>query len=337
MIINLSLEGGGYRDSNDTDLREPFFEPSTRAGAAEALIQSRDEYLDINYTHAEGHDLMSLSLHDLFEIAELYGVLIVVGAGNSAMPGDFNSVCYHAVTFCVGAITRRDNRSLAPSNLSNYGFMVQVSAPGVFIYTARFDAESPNSYGWVGGTSIATPMVAGLAGLILSQHRDLGPADLRKIIIASARPLTPNAGHATGTYRPGANIDAEVAAWRRAFLRLLGRDENLLLDGPAMQVLVNLIPHADNTVWLQSQTPRSAGTICAALDWDRQTQLAAMESDDCAKYVGPVIDAARAMAFAQSGEWRSMFADFDQPELEAARNIDPAALVALAQELGAVQ
>ena len=327
-IINISLEGGEYGD-----LREAFHEPSTRAGAIEALIQGRGEYLDIYYSESGGHDLQNLSLHDLFEVAEQYGVLIVVGAGNSAIPGDLNPICFHAVTFCVGSITRRDDRSLAPSNISNYGFMVQVSAPGELIYTPKFDSEATDSYAWVRGTSIATPMVAGLAGLILSEHPGLGPAGLRKIIIASARPLAPDAGHTTGAYGPGAGIDAEMAAWRRAFLRLLGRDENLLLDGPAMQVLVNLIPAADNTVWLQSQAPRSAGVLCAALDWDAQIQLAAWESDHCAKSVGPVIDARRALALARSGEWRTMFAEFDASELEAAGGIDPAALVALAREL----
>jgi len=331
-IISLSLESGTYGDH-----REAFLDPSTREAAIGELVEARAEYLDLGFSGVGDHDLCSLTFHGFFELAEECGVLIVVGAGNSSMPGDFNPICYHAVTLCVGSITRRDDRSLAPSNISNYGFMVQVLAPGEHIYRARFDPGATDSHEWTGGTSIATPMVSGLAGFILSEHPELGPVDLRKIIVASARALAPDAGPASGAYGLGVEIDAEMNAWRRAFLRLAGRDDSLLLDGPAMQDLAKLSPDADNAVWQQPQVSRSAGMPCAALEWGKETKHAAMESDDCDKAVGPVIDAASAMELARLGEWRAMFAEFDVAALDAARAIDAAALVALALEPGAIE
>ena len=81
----------------------------------------------------------------------------------------------------VGASTYKDNDELKAS-FSNYGkYNVDVFAPGFMINSTVPDSK----YEEYDGTSMASPVVAGLAALILTYYPDLKPADVRDIIIKS--------------------------------------------------------------------------------------------------------------------------------------------------------
>ncbi len=62
------------------------------------------------------------------------------------------------------------------SSFSNFGDPVDVSAPGANIYSTIIDN---NGYFFMDGTSMASPIVAGVAGLIKSLHPDLEPLELK--------------------------------------------------------------------------------------------------------------------------------------------------------------
>ncbi|MEE1945402.1 S8 family peptidase [Pedobacter sp. KR3-3] len=81
----------------------------------------------------------------------------------------------------VGASSYKDDEDLKAS-FSNYGkYNVDVFAPGFMI-----NSTVPGSkYDEYDGTSMAAPVVSGLAALILSYHPELSPAQVRDIIIKS--------------------------------------------------------------------------------------------------------------------------------------------------------
>lgn len=81
----------------------------------------------------------------------------------------------------VGASAYADDASLKAS-FSNYGkYTVDVFAPGFMI-----KSTVPGSkYEEFDGTSMASPVVAGLAAMILSYYPDLNPAQVREIIMKS--------------------------------------------------------------------------------------------------------------------------------------------------------
>lgn len=89
----------------------------------------------------------------------------------------------------VGA-TNPDDKRTAPffwsaTSGSNYGTHINVVAPGNFIYGLSYNSDiSPNSY-W-GGTSQATPLVAGIASLIFAQNPSLTPVQVREILQSTA-------------------------------------------------------------------------------------------------------------------------------------------------------
>lgn len=106
---------------------------------------------------------------NVFDYANSMGVLLFAAAGNNDnqiahYPSNYNHV------FSVGSTTNQDIKS----SFSNYGSAIDLMAPGSGIYSCL--GSSSTSYGSYDGTSMACPLVAGTAGLMLSQNPLLTPA-----------------------------------------------------------------------------------------------------------------------------------------------------------------
>jgi subtilisin family serine protease len=74
------------------------------------------------------------------------------------------------------------------AGFSNYGNTVDVSAPGVEIFSTWKDSSS--SYRRASGTSCSSPMVAGLFALIWSRNPSLSKMDIRYLIKKSTDPMS---------------------------------------------------------------------------------------------------------------------------------------------------
>ena len=119
------------------------------------------------------------------------GVLLVHAAGNEAKNIDSawnypspkfkrNKMASNWIT--VGASGERDATVLA--RFSNYGQqMVDVFAPGIKIYST---VPGTKQYSDAQGTSMAAPVVTGLAALLLSYYPDLEAKELKYIIETTA-------------------------------------------------------------------------------------------------------------------------------------------------------
>ncbi|WP_328354451.1 S8 family serine peptidase [Streptomyces sp. NBC_00445] len=124
------------------------------------------------------------------------GTTVVVAAGNESdnvanhNPGNCNNVISVAAT----------NRSGAKASYSNFGSLVDISAPGGqtstgtangILSTLNSGAKTPSteSYDYYQGTSMATPHIAGLAALMESANSALTPAQIESAIKTNARAL----------------------------------------------------------------------------------------------------------------------------------------------------
>ena len=105
------------------------------------------------------------------------GVIVVAAAGNMGTNVRFYPAAHPGV-IGVAALTE-DGR---PATFSNYGNMVDISAPGVNILSTT----PGNLYGYLSGTSMATPHVAGVAALILSMNPSLTPTDVQDLLLRYA-------------------------------------------------------------------------------------------------------------------------------------------------------
>ncbi len=135
--------------------------------------------------------------------AKSKGVLVVVAAGNDGgavgFPGsDPNSMA-------VAASDSTDSIAF----FSNFGPQVSVAAPGVDILSTYI----PSTYALLSGTSMSTPMVAGLAGLLVNATST--PATIRSQIEATADRVgtTPYVGGRNDNYGFGRiNVARAVGA-----------------------------------------------------------------------------------------------------------------------------
>jgi RNA recognition motif-containing protein len=146
--------------------------------------------------------------------AESKGVLLVHAAGNDAknidvednfpsrnFDNDTLKVFSNWINVGASGATETD---LAAS-FSNYGKReVNVFAPGVKINSA---IPGGNTYGVKDGTSMATPVVTGLAALILSYFPDLTGAQVKNIIERSAMKPSTNSFPKPGTEDEKISLD----------------------------------------------------------------------------------------------------------------------------------
>ena len=111
----------------------------------------------------------------------------------SMMNEDSDQVYYPAGyynSFSVGSTDPDDSRT-SPffwGGGSSYGSHIDVVAPGNYIYGLTFNSNSDYNYYW-GGTSQASPLVAGIASLLLSQDSTRTPDQIYQIIRDSADDL----------------------------------------------------------------------------------------------------------------------------------------------------
>jgi uncharacterized repeat protein (TIGR02543 family) len=124
----------------------------------------------------------SQTLQDAIDYAWSNNVVVVAAAGNnaSAVP-KYPAACNHVVA--VSATDADD--SLAP--FSNYGSHLSLAAPGDGIWTTQADLSRP--YGSWRGTSLASPIVAGVAALVASANPSLSNAQIVSILEQTADDL----------------------------------------------------------------------------------------------------------------------------------------------------
>ena len=148
------------------------------------------------------------------QYADQKGVLLVHAAGNSSRDTDtgrnFPAARYlngQAIPnlLTVGASSRHNTAEL-PAQFSNYGQQtVDLFAPGVDIYSAT----PANTYATYSGTSMAGPVVAGVAAVLKSYFPQLTAAQLKQLILQSAVP------YHTKVLRPGTKKPVDFATLSR--------------------------------------------------------------------------------------------------------------------------
>jgi len=129
---------------------------------AQGIIWAADNGADV-INLSLGDTSPSVAMEDAVDYAWTKGVVVVAGAGNSGGTAPFYPA-YYENCIAVGATDANDQLAY----FSNHGTWVDVAAPGVAIYSTLPDGE----YNAASGTSMASPHVAGLAGLLFSTTTD---------------------------------------------------------------------------------------------------------------------------------------------------------------------
>ncbi len=173
----------------------------------------------IRYAEANGASICNLSSGTLAAYPELNQViaesnmLFVVAAGN----GDSNDIGYSLEDHPVYPAALPYDNIISVANLmfdgtlsesSNFGpVSVDIAAPGSFIVSTV-----PNGYAIMSGTSMAAPMVTGVAAMLYSSHPDWTVLDVKNAILNTARKLD----SLNGSVLTGGIVDAAAAMqWQK--------------------------------------------------------------------------------------------------------------------------
>lgn len=161
----------------------------------------------VYYAVENGADIINLSIEgnvqdiyfdEALAFARSRGVLTVTAAGNSDEMGGLNLNITPVYPACssidgmfgvvtVGGTDQFDEKSI----FANYGECIDVSAPSESIFAARplkrganGEIIAPGYEGGYSGTSLAVPIVSGLAALLKARHPQWGATELRDRIMA---------------------------------------------------------------------------------------------------------------------------------------------------------
>ena len=178
--------------------------PSCRILSVKVLDDQGSGYMSdvasgITYAASHGARVISLSLggsgrsetlHSALDYALANNALPVCAMGNSGTASNTPEPAYWHD--CLSVIATDQNG--AKASFSNYGMKADVAAPGVAILSTMptYPVTLTTKYGYemnydaLSGTSMATPMVSGIAGLVLSQNPNLTPKQVAGIIMASS-------------------------------------------------------------------------------------------------------------------------------------------------------
>lgn len=241
----------------------------------------------LNWARNNGASVASLSLGTSVSMATTNavvdawnaGMVICAASGNDGGDTTSPAVNYpanHANVIAVGASNEDEERKRPGSSDgenwwgSQYGDELDVVAPGVHIWTT--DEQGASGYnpdlGPAGdyvpdfnGTSSATPLVAGLAGLILSSNPSLTNQEVRDIIESTADKVSPalyayanTAGRLNGTWHE------EVGYGRvNALAAICAAVEDITLT--TASVVFNDIPAGETAIRAASFSVQTCGNI----------------------------------------------------------------------------
>ncbi|MFG3323626.1 S8 family serine peptidase [Streptomyces sp. NPDC048171] len=136
----------------------------------------------------DGTDPLSLAVNSL---SKETGALFTIAAGNSFRNFTVGSPGAADAALTVGAVDSQDalaGFSSRGPRLGDFAVKPEITAPGVDVLAARSRwAPGEGAYTSMSGTSMATPHVAGAAALLAAEHPDWTGAQLKEVLISTAK------------------------------------------------------------------------------------------------------------------------------------------------------
>ncbi|MFT5143746.1 MAG: thermitase [Rhodothermales bacterium] len=171
----------------------------TLESTAQALIEAAQAGADVISMSLGSPSLITpKTIVDAVAFARKRGAVVVVAAGNSNLDARGSVPASVAGVIAVGAVNEKLQK--APFSNTTNRLSMPISAPGVDILSLK----PKGGYVKLSGTSMATPMVAGLIGVMRSLNPDLSDTRIYEILR--------DTGRTTGASKTlGQMIDAEGA------------------------------------------------------------------------------------------------------------------------------
>lgn len=193
----ISASRGSYGIAGITDNNYVKIMPLKALGGKEGVGSPDAVIKAIKYAEEKGASICNLSMgttgysEELAQTIKNSHMLFVVSCGNGGVSG----LGYNTDVYPVYPASLPYDNIISVANIlfdgtlskdSNYGAVsVDIAAPGTYILSTIPD----NSYGYMSGTSMAAPMVTGVAAMLYSYRTDISLGDVKNIILSSSRKL----------------------------------------------------------------------------------------------------------------------------------------------------
>ena len=147
----------------------------------------------ILYAAENNADVINMSLGAPFEmplveeaikVAVDKGVVVVAAAGNDGRV-QYNYPASYDGVITVGATDDKNEKTV----FTTYGPSIDVVAPGEEVYSTLYDYQKGSTFAEMSGTSMASPIVAGVASLIKSKYPELNSYEVEAILEQTAKDL----------------------------------------------------------------------------------------------------------------------------------------------------
>lgn len=152
--------------------------PGRVVGGYEGIVYAADAGAKV-ISLSWGGSVYSSTGQIVIDYAVNKGIVICAAAGNANVSNKMYPAAFNGVI----AIAASDNTDKKAS-FSNYGNWIDISAPGVDIWSSVTGFSY--LYDYLSGTSMACPLTAGLCALMLSKNKMLTPAEIEQCLKSSA-------------------------------------------------------------------------------------------------------------------------------------------------------
>lgn len=203
-----------------------------------------------------GKAACSRYMQEAIDYANARGSVVVVSAGNESDSVD--SMEYTPANcrgvLRVGAIDPNHYQS----SYSNYGDIIDISAPGDVIYStlnSGYSVPSSQSYGAMSGTSMSAGFISAAAALVFSVNPNLTGEQVKDILVRNSSYIyCRNSNCSKGSIDPyQASLDAQSES----------RDDNFVYSDPVVVGGYKSISSNLN----QSSSSDSGGGLCGSVDF----------------------------------------------------------------------
>ncbi len=146
--------------------------------------------ISLDWLISEINASITTALQNAINAARQAGAVVVVAAGNNNTDVGLYSPAALGGVITVSATNALDQKACCDDQgnyFSNYGTQVDVAAPGERILSTYYDFGSLYAEGT--GTSMASPFVAGLAALMISQDPSITDSDVMRRLKFSSKDL----------------------------------------------------------------------------------------------------------------------------------------------------
>jgi len=166
-------------------------------------------YAGVQWACENGANVISMSYgsenssNAVQELINSYPEIVFLGAaGNDNTSTPYYPAAYNNV-IGVGSVDSTDLKSSFSNYNTGFPLWVDIASPGGYSYgglTSTVYTNDLNSYAKFGGTSMATPFAAGLAGLMLSVNPSLTPNQILNCLASSGAEINQNIGNRIDAY-----------------------------------------------------------------------------------------------------------------------------------------